>query len=51
MVIDPDHRTPFNGFPEAGFAFLRELAMKQDKSWFQEHRHIFVTDVEAPMLR
>ena len=49
MTIDPDHRAPFTGFPPTAFAFLRDLAAHQDKSWFQDHRSIYDNDVHAPM--
>ncbi len=50
MSIDPDHRAPFTGFAPSAFAFLRDLAAHQDKAWFQEHRHIYDSDVHAPMV-
>lgn len=50
MTIDPEHLPPFTGFPPTGFAFLRDLAVHQDKTWFQENRHIYDSDVHAPMV-
>jgi len=49
MSIDPDRRAPFNGFSPTAFTFLRDLAGHQDKTWFQEHRHVYDSDVHAPM--
>ncbi len=39
----------FNGFPEAGFRFLRQLKRHNDRDWFREHKTEYEQNVEQPM--
>jgi uncharacterized protein (TIGR02453 family) len=41
---------PFRGFPAAGIQFLRDLANNNNKPWFEAHKTIYLTDVQAPAV-
>lgn len=38
----------FGGFPEAGIAFLRDLAANNDRAWFAKHRDLYKRALEGP---
>jgi len=40
----------FTGFPDAAFAFLRDLAAEQNRPWFEEHKPVYENDVRWPMI-
>lgn len=40
----------FNGFPESGLAFLRELAGHNDRDWFEAHRAAWDEGIVPAML-
>ena len=40
----------FDGFPEAGLAFLRELAAHNDRDWFETHRTAWDDGIVPAML-
>lgn len=39
----------FAGFSAAGLGFFRDLAVNQDRTWFQDHRHVYEQEVLAPL--
>lgn len=39
----------FGGFPKEGLAFLRDLAQRQNRDWFTEHRAVYDTALQGPM--
>ena len=39
---------PFKGFPEEGLQFLRDIAVNNDKAWFEENRGTFDAALMAP---
>ena len=39
----------FAGFRPAGLGFLRDLAKHQDRTWFQDHKSTFESEVRDPM--
>ena len=41
--------TEFNGFPEEGFRFLRQLKRNNDRDWFRERKQDYATFVQEPM--
>jgi uncharacterized protein (TIGR02453 family) len=40
----------FEGFPESGLAFLRDLAAHNDRDWFEEHRAAWDAGIVPAML-
>jgi uncharacterized protein (TIGR02453 family) len=40
----------FDGFPEAGLAFLRELAQHNDRDWFEQHRAAWDEQIVPAMM-
>jgi uncharacterized protein (TIGR02453 family) len=40
----------FEGFPEAGVAFLRDLAEHNDRDWFESHRAVWDAGIVPAML-
>jgi len=40
----------FAGFPAAGTQFLRELALNNNKPWFEANKKRYLQDVQAPAL-
>ena len=40
----------FEGFPESGLAFLRDLAEHNDRGWFEEHRAAWDEGIVPAML-
>src|SRR5258705_5496274 len=40
---------PFTGFPRDGVKFFRELAARQDREWFKDHKAAYVEKWEAQM--
>jgi uncharacterized protein (TIGR02453 family) len=40
----------FHGFPEAGLAFLRDLAQHNERQWFEEHRATWDDRIVPAML-
>ena len=40
----------FSGFPEGGLAFLRELALHNDRDWFEAHRSAWDGAIVPAML-
>jgi uncharacterized protein (TIGR02453 family) len=46
---ESDHS--FNGFPEAGLDFLRQLRRNNSRDWFVERKHIYEEQVRLPMLQ
>jgi uncharacterized protein (TIGR02453 family) len=40
----------FEGFPESGLVFLRELATHNDRDWFEQHRHVWDEEIIPAML-
>ncbi|WP_376090842.1 DUF2461 domain-containing protein [Roseomonas sp. CCTCC AB2023176] len=40
---------PFEGFAPDGFAFLTELAERQDRTWFNDNRHRYEAALRDPM--
>lgn len=44
--VDP---ADFSGFPAAGLAFLRELALRQDREWVAAHKDDYERHVRAPL--
>jgi uncharacterized protein (TIGR02453 family) len=41
--------TIFQGFPQRGLTFLRGLERHNDRTWFNERKHIYEQDILAPM--
>lgn len=41
---------PFSGFPAAGIAFLQDLAVNNNKAWFEAHKSTYLTEVQAPAV-
>ena len=41
--------TAFPGFRPAATAFFKDLAANQDRAWFNDNKHIYETEVKAPM--
>lgn len=39
----------FSGFSRTGLAFLSELKQNNDREWFRERKHIYETELRAPM--
>ena len=39
----------FHGFTPAATQFFIDLAANQDRTWFNDHKHIYETEVKAPM--
>jgi uncharacterized protein (TIGR02453 family) len=39
---------PFSGFPEAGFEFLRQIAVNNNKAWFETHKADYVENLQLP---
>src|SRR5665213_2953184 len=39
----------FSGFTRTGLAFLSELKQNNDREWFRERKHIYETELRAPM--
>jgi uncharacterized protein (DUF2461 family) len=39
----------FNGFPEEGLRFLRQLKLHNDRDWFRERKDSYTEFVEEPM--
>ena len=39
----------FNGFPEDGLRFLRQLKIHNDRDWFRERKSSYDEYVEQPM--
>jgi uncharacterized protein (TIGR02453 family) len=39
----------FSGFTRTGLAFLSELKQHNDREWFRERKHIYETELRAPM--
>lgn len=46
---EPGHS--FDGFPEAGLNFLRDLRRHNSRDWFVERKQIYEEQVRLPMLR
>jgi uncharacterized protein (DUF2461 family) len=44
--VDP---LDFTGFPDAGLAFLREVAARQDRAWVQAHKVAYEAHVRGPL--
>lgn len=40
---------PFNGFPEEGLKFLRELKRNNNREWFNAHKSDYLNFVKLPM--
>ena len=40
----------FEGFPESGLAFLRDLAAHNDRDWFEAHRTVWDDEIIPAML-
>ena len=40
----------FTGFRPAAFTFLRNLARHNDREWFTAHRHVYDTEIHAPLV-
>src|SRR5215212_5134450 len=40
---------PFNGIPDDGFAFLRELAAAQDRAWYAANRQRWEDGLRTPL--
>ena len=43
--------TSFEGFPEAGIAFLRDLAANNDRAWFKQNQAVYKNSLEGPGRR
>jgi uncharacterized protein (TIGR02453 family) len=39
----------FSGFGPKALQFFHELAMRQDRQWFQEHQSVYESEVQRPM--
>jgi len=39
---------PFTGFPEGGFEFLRQIAVNNNKAWFEAHKSEYVENLQRP---
>ncbi len=39
---------PFVGFPPEGLQFLRDLAVNNNKEWFEAHKELYKESVQAP---
>ncbi len=40
----------FEGFPEAGFHFFRELAVNNNREWFAEHKQEYIEYLQTPAV-
>lgn len=49
MRVARDTPLAFDGFPPAGFAFLREVAARQEKAWVDLHKADYERDVRGPL--
>ena len=45
-----DEVKAFEGFPEEGFRFFRELAVNNDREWFAEHKQEYIDFLQTPAL-
>jgi uncharacterized protein (TIGR02453 family) len=41
---------PFTGFTPAAFQFFRDLAANQTKTWFDQHKPIYESEIRAPLI-
>jgi uncharacterized protein (TIGR02453 family) len=41
---------PFAGFSPAAFQFFRDLAANQTKTWFDQHKPIYESEIRAPLI-
>lgn len=39
----------FEGFPQRGLRFLRDLERHNDRAWFNARKHVYENDLQAPM--
>lgn len=45
-----DERQAFEGFPPEGFHFLQELAVNNNREWFQEHKQDYIDYLQTPAV-
>jgi uncharacterized protein (TIGR02453 family) len=45
-----DELKAFEGFPEEGFRFFRELAVNNNREWFAEHKQEYIDFLQTPAL-
>ena len=45
-----DEVKAFEGFPEEGFRFFRELAVNNNREWFAEHKQEYIDFLQTPAL-
>ncbi|MFQ5922959.1 MAG: DUF2461 domain-containing protein [Anaerolineales bacterium] len=45
-----DEVQAFNGFPPEGFRFFRELAVYNNREWFQEHKQDYIDYMQTPAV-
>jgi len=45
-----DEIKAFEGFPEEGFRFFRELAVNNNREWFAEHKQEYIEFLQTPAL-
>ncbi len=45
-----DEIKAFEGFPEEGFRFFRELAVNNNREWFADHKQEYINFLQTPAL-
>lgn len=45
-----DEVKAFEGFPEEGFRFFRELAVNNNREWFKQHKQEYIDFLQTPAL-
>ena len=45
-----DEVKAFDGFPEEGFNFFRELAVNNNREWFKQHKQEYIDFLQTPAL-
>jgi len=45
-----DEVQAFEGFPEEGFRFFRELAVNNNREWFKEHKQEYIDYLQTPAV-
>jgi len=48
-TIDLDFYPPFEGFPQKGIAFLKQLKKNNRRDWYEKHRSDYESFVKLPM--
>lgn len=49
LVFPDDVRPDFEGFSDAGFGFLRDLARNNERGWFNENREAYESEIRFPL--